>query len=218
MFINKIISNKTSWKWLLILVTVYYLLTIAVDYVTFHFIGFGELSTSELLLDVELEDIEGSYSQFGLFHYVLPLLFLLIKTICITVCVYVGNVILKFNKLSFIQWWLVVVMAQSIPILYTFIDCVIQFFVGTNNLFDLRYDMSLARIFEGNVSDTIGDIITPVLSAINFIEILFWMALSYVISIVSKIKYIQSLKFVAITYGLGFMLYLIVVMLFTVVY
>ena len=196
----------------------FYLITIAVEYVSCNYVGVRELLLSDGFDADTKDEVISRLGGLNFKQLVIPALFLILKFFGITVCLFVGNIIFKFCSLSFSQWLLIVLIVQSIPICCTGVNCAFQLLSGTIDVFDVRYDLSLMKLFEGYIPETIRDIVSPALSSIHFVELLVWTALTLVIGRMSKSKIWPSFKFVASTYGIGFLLYLSAVTLIGIIY
>lgn len=211
------LDDKKSLRWLFVLLSIYYLVSIGVQYVTIYHIQIPSLISSGDIESDSIDDVLSMLNQHSLMRCLLPALFLTLKTAYITVCLYIGNVILKFSDIKISKWLLIVVVAQLLPICCTAFDCGHQFLSGTPDVFDIRYEVSLLKLFDNNISDIIRDTFYLTLSSIHLVELFFWLLLSFLISKLANKKFWKSFKFVVSTYGIGFLLYLVALTLFCII-
>ena len=142
-------------------------------------------------------------------YIVIPLIYLL-KFSLIAMCLSIGAV-LGNQKVSFKKLFHIVMIAEAIFLLPAIIKIVWFMFIQTDyGLEDLQffYPLSLLSIFDAG---TVAQWWLYPLQLLNVFEVIYWFALAYGLHQVLKKSVNDMLGFVLSTYGVGLLLWLVMV-------
>ncbi len=149
-----------------------------------------------------------------IFFLITPLI-LFIKVLFVTVCLGVGNFILDW-KLKLKQLFRIAIIAETVFLLAAFVR-IIWFLLFKENLtfeyIQTFYPLSLLNLV---VIKNIPQYLIYPLQLVNLFELLYWIVLSYLIKIYTEKSFDQSLGFVAKTYGMGLLSWVILVVFFSI--
>jgi hypothetical protein len=149
-----------------------------------------------------------------LIYPILPLVYL-VKVFLVTGCIFVG-VLLNRYEIKFKTILRSVVIAEFIflvpPIIKIFWFSIIE---PNYTITDLQYffPLSLLSIFE--INELPPFLVYP-MQALSIFEILYWIILAYEIHSISNESYPRALRFILLTYGSGFFLWLIFIVFLSV--
>lgn len=156
--------------------------------------------------------------------YAIIPIFLLIKTTLVASVLYVGTFFYSKTKVTFKQLWGVVVKAEFVFLLVGVCKIVWFFFFQTNyTLEDLQYFYPLSALTVVGYQGVQPWFIYP-LQTFNLFELAYWLMLSYYIG---KLAFTAKdkgkpmdlgFKIVASSYGSALLLWVVVVMFFTLNY
>lgn len=142
--------------------------------------------------------------------YTIPPLLHVIKILAICICLYIGNFVLKtVSNSQFTEWLAISIQATSFYVLYLVIMCVIRCATKRVDLFDPMYFFSIHNLFGNKVTSYFPWLATS-LKSLNIIELCNWLMLALCISIKQSLSFLKSLKYVACTYGIGFICFIII--------
>lgn len=159
-------------------------------------------------------------------YFILPLIYL-IKTILVTIVLYIGTFFYSKVKVTFKQLWDVVIKAEFLFLLVGVFKIVwFYFFETTYTLEDLQYFYPLSALNIIGYKGLEPWFIYP-LQTLNVFEVVYWFILAYYISkMASPTKNVSEykpnldfgLKIVMASYGSALLLWVVVVMFFTLNY
>ncbi len=142
-----------------------------------------------------------------------PFLFIL-KFFIVVLCLYVGTFLFNVD-LSVKSLFKITVLGEFI---FLFPSIVKLFWFGlfqtSYTLSDLQYFSLFSLLSVLDSGEVEGWLLYP-LQVINLFEVLYWLFIAHQIRILSNISFAVSLKFVASTYGVGLLLWVIFVMFLT---
>jgi len=159
-------------------------------------------------------------------YFIIPVL-LLIKTALVASILYIGTFFYSKTKVTFKQLWDIVVKAEFVFLLVGVLKIIWFYFFQTSyTLEDLQYFYPLSILNIVGYKGLDAWFIYP-LQTLNLFELAYWLILAYYISkIASPTKNFEGnnykmdfgLKIVATSYGSALLLWVVVVMFFTLNY
>lgn len=162
----------------------------------------------------------------SLSYAVVPLL-IIIKTTLVASVLYIGTFFYSKTKVTFKQLWHIVIKAEFVFLGVGVLKIIwFYFFQTTYTLEDLQYFYPLSALNIVGYKGLESWFIYP-LQTINLFELAYWLLLSYFIGkiasptkngIISKYPVDFGLKIVATSYGSALLLWVVVVMFFTLNY
>lgn len=145
-------------------------------------------------------------------------LFLLVKTILVATILYIGTFFYSKSKITFIQLWQIVVKGEFIFLLIGIFKIIWFYFFQKNyTLEDIQYYFPLSAINITGYNKMEAWLIYP-LQTINLFEIAYIIYLSYQIGFLTKTNADNGLKIVGYSYLPALLLWVTVVMFFTLNY
>ena len=125
-------------------------------------------------------------------------------------CIYIGSFIANI-KVDFRNLFKVALFADFIFVLAALIKLIILiFFKEVNTLEDLQFQpFALANLFD---TKTIDQLLVYPLALANLFELLYWLALAWLLTGVIKQPMKKTLKTVASSYGTGLLLWVLFIM------
>ncbi len=147
--------------------------------------------------------------------YLLLPIILLLKLFLVSVCLTIGALIINFNK-EFEDFFRTALVAEFIFLLPLLIKLFWFSLFQTNySLPDLQYFYPLSALSLFNPQDIETYLIYP-LQLINLFEVAYWILLAKGVQSGTNTGFYSSLGFVASSYGVGLLLWVIVVLFLTV--
>jgi hypothetical protein len=171
-----------------------------------------------------INDFLSSKKKWEWISYTIIPLFLLIKTTLISSILYIGTFFYSKKKVVFKQLFHITIIAEFLFLLVGVAKVIwFYFFQTTYTLEDLQYFYPLSALNIVGFKGLEAWFIYP-LQTINLFELAYWLLLSYYIGkiasptkngIISKYPIDFGLKIVASSYGSALLLWVVVVMFFT---
>ena len=157
--------------------------------------------------------IEQSHQWQWLVNVFIPIV-VSIRVSFTTICLYTGLFVADL-KVRFRDLFKVAILADFVFVLAGLVKLVILiFFKEVNTLDDLQFQpLSLMELFD---KDSVDALLVYPLSLINVFELLYWLALAWLLTGVVEKPLGSSLKTVASSYGTGLALWVLFVMFLTV--
>lgn len=184
-------------------------------------------SLSEHLTSRQIENFFEMQNQWKWVGYVFMPVFILLKTILVASVLYIGTFFYSKVKVTFKQLWDVVVKAEFLFLLVGVCKIIwFYFFQTTYTLEDLQYFYPLSALNIIGYKGLEPWFIYP-LQTLNVFEVAYWFILAYYISrLASPTKNVSDykpdldfgLKIVIASYGSALLLWVVVVMFFTLNY
>jgi len=202
-----------GWKTFLLLTGISVLMTFAINelFVSegLYYQSFGEkLATDRIAKMIELSH------QWKWLGYVLTSVIILIRVSFTASCIYIGSFIGNLN-VRFKELFKVALLADFVFVLAGLTKLVMLiFFKEVNTLEDLQFlPLSLMELFD---KSKVSPFLIYPYSLISVFELLYWLALAWLLSGVVNKPFGSSLKTVASSYGIGLLLWVLFVMFLTV--
>lgn len=210
---NKGLVKFNSWKYILIILGIYAIIDCVINYLFIsdgiYYQSFGEKLATERIAKM----IEQS-QKWQWLSYVFMTVIVLIRIGFTTTCLYSGLFVANL-KVRFRDLFKVALLADFVFVLAGLVKLVILiFFKEVNTLDDLQFQpLSLMQFFDKGSVDSL--LVYP-LSLISIFELLYWLALAWLLTGVIEKPLSSSLKTVASSYGTGLLLWVLFVMFLTV--
>jgi hypothetical protein len=171
-----------------------------------------KMSISQLENYLELQE---NWKSIGLI--ILPLL-ILIKTTLIASVLHMGAFFFSKIKFTFNQLWNIVINAEFIFILVPIFKIVWFYIFQTNyTLEDIQYFFPLSALNIIGYKGLEPWLIYP-FQILNLFELAYWLVLAYFIGKATETNMDHGLKIVASSYGSALLLWVVVIMFFTLNY
>lgn len=141
--------------------------------------------------------------------------FILLKIFFVSVCFEIGSFFLNL-KLNYKDIFRISVFAESVFVMATFLRIFWFFFFPDNLTLEYIqnfYPLSLLNLVE---SENIPLYFIYPLQLINVFELLYWLVLTYLIKIYTNKSFDKSFGFVAKTYGIGLLTWVVLVIFLTI--
>lgn len=205
--------NIRNWKLFLFLIFLVSLISIAVNYLflndSLYYQEFGE----QLAIN-KIEPIILTIKKWQWLGYVIIPIVIMIRVGFITICLYIGLFVADL-KVRFRELFKVALLSDFVFVLAGLVKLIILiFFKEVNTLEDIQFQpLSLMQLFDKGSVDAL--LIYP-LSLLNIFEVLYWLALAWLLTGVVEKPFGSSLKTVASSYGTGLLLWVLFVMFLTV--
>lgn len=175
-------------------------------------------SLAERLTHKEIKDFFSFQEKWQWVTYVFVPLILLIKSSLIASVLYIGVYFFSKATVTFKQLWAVVVQAEFVFLLVPVFKMGWFYFVQTHyKLEDIQYFMPLSAINITGYHDLATWFIYP-LQVLNVFELVYIVYLSYQIGYLTQTNADRGLKIVACSYLPSLLLWVAVVMFFTLSY
>jgi len=202
-----------NWFFFLLLIGSIVLTTSGINYLFLsdgiYYQSFGE----RLATDRIAKMIEQANKWQGLGYVFIPMV-VLIRVGYTATCLYTGLFVAEL-KVRFRDLFKVALLADFVFVLAGLVKLVILiFFKEVNTLDDLQFQpLSLIQLFDKGSVDAL---LAYPLSLISVFELLYWLALAWLLTWVVEKPLGSSLKTVASSYGTGLLLWVLFVMFLTV--
>lgn len=167
----------------------------------------------KLAIDRIATIIEQSQKWQWLGYVFIPIV-VLIRVSYSTICLYTG-LFLADLKVRFRELFKIALLADFVFVLAGLVKLVtLIFFKEVNTLDDLQFQpLSLMQLF---AKDSVDALLVYPLSLISVFELLYWLALAWLLTGIVEQPMSSSLKTVASSYGTGLLLWVLFVMFLTV--
>jgi hypothetical protein len=202
-----------SWKYFLTITCFTVLVTFAINYLFLSDGLYYQSLGEQLAADRIAKMIEVSKKLQWLGYIFVPIVGLM--RICFTaICIYIGCFIAEL-RISFGKFFKIALLADFVFVLAGIVKLVILiFFRNISTLNDLQFQpFSLLELFD---STSIEALFIYPFTLISVFELLYWLALAWLLSGVIEKPFGNSLKKVASSYGIGLLLWVLFVMFLTV--
>lgn len=174
-----------------------------------EFVLMPELQNFDLVDDEAKAQLLERWQKWRWVSFVVTPLLLLLRLGLVSLCLFVGSFF--FSEMSgrvFKDWWTVAMNAQAVMILYSVVLCITNLVAGSDMAMEVTKYSSL--LFLGG--DNIEQWIKLPLSAVNIFEIAYWLVMTRLISVRTKIQFCRSWGFVMSSYGVGYLFYIVLLM------
>lgn len=201
------------------LILIFVIFYVAIFYMTnkfitneaFYYSAFGNQLSAE-----RIGKIVGVREKLMWIYYILIPLFVVLKLYVIASIIYTGGFLLNL-KLSFQNSLKIVLLAELITIAEVLARTAYFLFYPPVSVNDLSkfHPFSISQII--NISHFPGYLLYPV-QLCNLFEVAYWVVLAFGIMHFIKTNFKKSFAFVACTYGIGLVIWVLVVMFIQVQY
>lgn len=152
-------------------------------------------------------------AKFSWVAYLMSITIVLIRISYTAGCLYLGGVMYTgYEELTFNKAFNVALKVDLLLVLYSLMTILLILHFGLNDAQDILIKTSLAGLVNAKL---VEPWLLMVLGAFNIFELAYWFMLALLISAVINKKYSESFSFVLSTYGLGFLLYLLMIVFVT---
>ena len=202
-----------TWNYFLLISGINVLLTITINYLfnteELYYQSFGEQMAAHRIAEM----IELSLKWQWIGYAFIPIV-VLIRISFTSLCLYTGCFLVNL-KVRFKELFKVALLADFIFILAGLTKLVMLiFYKEVNTLEDLQFQpLSLLELFDRKSVDVL--FIYPS-SMISIFELLYWLALTWLLTGINEQPFGSSLKTVASSYGSGLLLWVLFMMFLTV--
>lgn len=173
---------------------------------------------AERLTRTQLKEMFDLQDKTKLINYVIFPLFILLKTLIIASIIYIGSFFYSKNEIAFKNIWSIVISAEFIFLLVPIFKIIWFYFFQTNyTLEDLQYFYPISAINITGYKGLEPWLIYP-LQTLNLFELAYIIYLAYQIGTLTKTNADTGLKIVAFSYVPALLLWVTVVMFFTLNY
>jgi len=209
---NEFLKYK-GWALFAVISGIYLLIAFALNYLfvtdSLYYQSFGQQLTIE-----QINKLLIFFKKWRWFSYILLPFGILPRIIYTTVILYI-SVFLSNIKIGLRKLFKVALLADFVYVLAALIKLIILiFFKEVNTLTDLQFQpLSLIELLNKNAIDPL--FVYP-LSLLNAFELLYWLALAWLLTGIVNQSFGKSLKMVASSYGAGLLLWVLFVMFLTV--
>ncbi|MDX9880765.1 MAG: hypothetical protein RBS73_01790 [Prolixibacteraceae bacterium] len=210
---NEYLLKFNSWQFFFILISFVTLIIFGINYLfvfdVLYYQSFGEKLASDRIAKM----IEQSQKWEWLGYVFIPVI-ILIRVSFTTICLYIGFFLINL-KVRFENLFKIALLSDFVFVLAGIAKLVILiFFKEVSVLEDLQFQpLSLMELFDRT---TIDPLFVYPLSLVNVFELLYWLALAWLLAGVIEQSFGKSLKLVASSYGSGLLLWVLFVMFITV--
>lgn len=204
---------KKLFVLIVLIILVAYLFEIILNFEKILLLSFQEKLTSEQLSSFLL-----TREKYNLISYLIIVLLYIIKISLITSFIYIGTFFFSRIKITFKQLFNAVVKAEFIFLgVGVFKIIWFYFFQTSYTLEDIQYFYPLSALNIIGYEGLEAWFIYP-LQTLNLFELAYWLLLAYFIGKLTQSTTEKGLKIVATSYGSALLLWVCVIMFFTLSY
>jgi hypothetical protein len=209
----ELISKYKFWKFFLLLIGLFVLLTFSINYL-FLSEGIFYQSFGEQLAVDRIDKLFKMSQKWEWLGYIFIPIIVLIRVSFTAICLYIGC-FLTNSQIRFRELFKVALLADFVFVLARIAKLVILiFFRDVGKLEDLQFQpLSFLELFPKNTVDKL--FIYP-FSLLSIFELLYWLALAWLLSGLLEKPFDNALVRVASSYGTGLLLWVLFVMFLTV--
>lgn len=143
---------------------------------------------------------------------VVPLMILLRVSLTAT-CLFIGALLdEKFNKLTYTGYYGIAMKSDAISVLHSLAGSVVIMSLFRDDLIKGQTVFSLLYFIDMNA---VEKWLTIPCASINLFEIVYWFFMSKLIAVATGNRFWKSFEFVICTYGLGYLIYIVLLMFIT---
>lgn len=205
-------------KWHFILLS---LLTIFESFCLIKLLNINQLLNISLTQTLKSDDVE-KYLNFrdkwAYISYLLIPIIILLKVVIISSVLYISMFIFNEKKIKFKQLFHIAIKAEFLLLLAPIFKIIwFYFFQTTYTLEDIQYFFPLSALNIVGYQGLEPWLIYP-FQVLNVFELAYWLILAYFIGKITETNMDRGLKIVASSYGSALLLWVVVVMFFTLNY
>lgn len=184
---------------------VFLIIMFIITYLQQEFVLLPELHSLDIVGDDTKIELIRRFQQMRWLAFLLGPLLLLLRLVLVTLCLFIAGFF--FNEMegnTFGNWWGVALKAQIVMVAYSVFLCVANLVLAPDTVVKISTYSSLLFLCNG---DTEAWVRLP-LAAINFVEVLYWTALTFFVGKLCNTTFGKSFRFVLSSYGVGYLFYL----------
>ncbi len=196
-----IIKISKGLKYFFGIIVLYFIILFLNKWLTTEDVLYNTYKSAEFV-----EKILEQQRKFGWLSYIILPIYHSIKFLLICVVLNIGLILLEF-KIDFGALWRTVLKAELVPIVFTFLIFILMAFNNFQTLdqMDAYHPFSLISYVK---TDNIPKFLYYPISVVSLSEITYWIILSILVKKLINKNFLQSLGFVAKTYGLGLLIWI----------
>ncbi len=190
----------------------YVSVTLIITFLQQEFVLMPELQNFDLVGEETKARMLESWQKWRWLSFLIAPIPLILRLVFVPLCLFIGSFF--FSEMSgrkFPDWWGVAMNVQAIMILYSIFLCIVNVSAGADVAFKITKYTSLLFLEGSNPEQWIK---IP-LSAINLVEITYWLLMTWAIKTQTGRGFGKSINFVLASYGHGYLLYIILLMFLT---
>lgn len=210
---NVTLFNYNGWRYFVLLFGYTFLITFAINYLFLSDELFYQSVGEQLAVDRIAKMIEFSKKWQWIGYLFIPLV-VLNRVGFTAICIYIGC-FLSDHRINFGKLFKVALLSDFVFVLAGITKLLILiFFKEIYSVKDLQFQpLSLMELFS---KDSIDKLFVYPFSLISVFELLYWIVLAGLLSVVINQSFSKSFKTVASSYGTGLLLWVLIVMFLTV--
>jgi hypothetical protein len=172
----------------------------------------------ENLTSSQIEDFFNFQKKWQWFGYLFVLIYTLLKTCMIAIVLYIGTFFYSKNDVTFKNIWTCVIQADFLFLLIPVLKIIWLYFFQTKyTLEDIQYFYPLSALNIVGYKGLEPWLIYP-FQTLNLFELSYWLILAFFIGKATETTMDHGLKIVASSYGSALLLWVVVIMFFTLNY
>jgi hypothetical protein len=175
-------------------------------------------SLADKLTTQQIHDYFEFQKKWQWLEYLIIPIILLIKTSLLASILYIGTFLFSKKPITFKQLWSFVITAEFVFLLVPLFKIIWFYFFQTNyTLKDIQYFYPLSALNIVGYKGLEPWLIYP-FQVLNLFELAYWLILAYFIGKITETNMDRGLKIVASSYGSALLLWVVVIMFFTLNY
>jgi hypothetical protein len=212
------ISKNKYWTSLYFLLVISIILITEITNKILDINGLLSNSLAEQLTNQQINDFFEFQNKWQWVGYLIVPIVLLIKTSLIASVLYMGTFFFSKTTVTFKQLWGFVITAEFVFLLIPIFKIIwFYFFQTIYNLEDIQYFYPLSALNIVGYRGLEPWLIYP-FQILNLFEVAYWLLLAYFIGKITETNMDRGLKIVASSYGSALLLWVVVIMFFTLNY
>jgi hypothetical protein len=212
------ISKNKYWTSLYFLLVISIILITEITNKILDINGLLSNSLAEQLTNQQINDFFEFQNKWQWVGYLIVPIVLLIKTSLIASVLYMGTFFFSKTTVTFKQLWGFVITAEFVFLLIPIFKIIwFYFFQTIYNLEDIQYFYPLSALSIVGYKGLEPWLIYP-FQVISLFEVAYWLLLAYFIGKITETNMDRGLKIVASSYGSALLLWVVVIMFFTLNY
>jgi hypothetical protein len=183
-----------------------------------NFNGLLHNSLAEQLTSIQIQNYFELQNKWQWIGYIFVIVFMFIKTTLIATILYIGCFLLSRNEIKFNELWLIAINAEYVFLILLILKTIWFYLFQINyTLQDLQYFYPLSALNIVGYKGLEPWLIYP-FQILNLFEVAYWLLLAYFIGKITETNMDRGLKIVASSYGSALLLWVVVIMFFTLNY
>lgn len=189
-----------------------FIIVLTIAFIQQEYVMALQIEQMDLPETLRIEIIK-QYARFSWAAYLMSIIIVLIRILYTAGCLYLGGIMYSgYGELTFNKAFNVALKVDLLLVLYSLMTILLILHFGLNDAQGILIKTSLAGLVDVKL---VEPWLLMVLGVFNIFELVYWFMLALLISAVINKKYTESFSFVLSTYGLGFLLYLLMIVFIT---